>query len=105
MMTNKLNILTLRGCNSCNNFKDLLKQNFISYNEIICSDNQNDNLCTQIEDITKCEVYPMVVINNTILCIAQDYDELNIRKNINNKKIIYCHSIINMFDTLKKIYI
>ena len=102
-MINNLKIFTLSNCTSCQNFKKQLIGANIIFTEVICSDNINNNKCNELEHITSCEVYPMANLNNALLCITDEYNLVGQIKTHNSIKIIYCHSIFNMFDIIKKI--
>jgi glutaredoxin len=103
-MTKKLKIATLNGCSRCEEFKEILNTENIQFTEIICSNNENSLACDDFEDIVKCELYPMCIINNnTFLVFASEYSKLG-KVHVNRQKnIIYCHSTDNMMQLIKKL--
>ena len=99
----RLKIATLSGCSYCDSYKSLLINAGIEFNEIGCYDSGNEKYCDSLEDASLCEKYPMSVINNTIICLSDDFKKLG-KPHINsNYTIIYCHSIDNMLYIVKKI--
>ena len=103
-MMKKLKIATLSGCSRCEEFKEILNIENIQFAEIICSNNENSSLCDDFEDIVKCELYPMCIVNsNTFLVFTSEYSKLG-KVHVNKQKnIIYCHSTDNMMQLIKKL--
>jgi len=58
----KMVIYGIEGCRYCHELKDRLGIMNIPFTYINISD--NDELGDKIEDLFKCSVYPMVVLNN-----------------------------------------
>jgi hypothetical protein len=100
----KITIYTLVGCPYCEKFKDNLKSININFIEKQCIDHENE--CSELEYLSRCDLYPMCKIENSdgtlILCMPDEYKEIGkIIKLEHNKKIILVHSIDNMLQFIK----
>jgi len=81
-----IKLLVLEGCNKCQKLKDALTQNNIKYSTIVCMD--DTSICDEVEDLTGCYVYPMVLyvddfnsITN-IFYVTDKYDEVGKLKSL-----------------------
>ena len=98
----KIKILTLQGCEVCAKLKSKLTTCGLQYDETVCG--RHNQFCDEIEHITKCETYPIVILNHSlILCLTDDYSMIGQYKKIsNNTQVAYTHSIDNMLEFIKK---
>jgi glutaredoxin len=100
----KLTIATIDGCSQCSALKKILKYENIQYEETVCSDDKNEKICDSFEDIAKCQIYPMCIIDYKIfIAFTNDYLQLDKVHTINKFNVIYCYSINNMIQLVKKI--
>jgi len=60
----KIKILTIEGCNKCEQLKTFLKKSELSYIEIHCESNSKD--CDAAERITSSHNYPIVILEQEL---------------------------------------
>lgn len=58
----KVRILTIDGCGNCSRVKQFLKESNVDYSETPCE--SNPKACDEVENITYCKNYPMVILEN-----------------------------------------
>ena len=98
----KIKLLTLEGCGVCTKLKSSLTAAGLKYDETVCG--RHNQFCDEIENITKCEWYPMVIMNDSlIVCLTDEYSMIDQHKKISNAtQVLYKHSIDSLFDFIKK---
>lgn len=99
----KLTIMTLKNCEICLEYKKILQNENILYEDISCTERTNDNICNKIESVCKQNLYPISIIDNTIVVLTRDYSKLGkIHTNL-GYNIVYNHSINSVLQIIKKI--
>jgi len=97
----KIKLLTLEGCSGCAKLKNNLTAAGLQYKDTVCG--RHNQFCDEIENITKCEMYPIVILNDSlIVCLTDDYSMIDQYKKISNINVLYKHSIDSLFDFIKK---
>ncbi len=93
----KIQILSLDDCDKCKNYKRLLQESMLDYEDIACNNSRNSKFCDSVENIISCDLYPITIIDNKyIVSLTMDYQKLSEVITVNNHFIMYAHSINNM---------
>lgn len=119
MIKSKLAIHTLSGCKKCENLKEILNLEGISYEEVVCDSRANSVKCDQIELDIDCSFYPIAIITKKvekdrggyyvyadeklIIHFCTKYDDFMIKRKINNESYAMCVlSSADMVELIKK---
>ncbi len=99
----KIKLLTLQGCEACAKLKKNLSDAGLSYGETVCG--RHNQFCDEIEHIAKCEMYPIAILDDSlIVCVTDDYSMIGVYRSIGNSiQVTYTHSINSMFELIKKL--
>ena len=96
----KIKIYVLEGCDKCKKLKSTLDTINVKYDCITCEN--NPNACDKIEEITGVDMYPIVDLGKTILYIAEKYNDIGKKKEVNGYNTIGFYSIDNIIELIKK---
>lgn len=95
-----IKIYVLDGCDKCKKLKLTLDSLNIKYNCVTCE--QDPDACDKIEEVTEVDMYPIVDLGKTILYIAEKYNDIGKKKEVNGHNTIGFYSIDNIIEFIKK---
>lgn len=119
MSKTKLTLYTLSTCKKCQSLKEVLTNESIHFDEVLCDEDRNGVKCDNIEFEVDCNFYPMAVITKKIekdkggyfvyvdellvIHFCTKYDDLMVRRRIKSEYYAICvHNTADMLDLIKK---